>query len=285
MDPLSNWLQAKEEEEKISARHDERDELTESRTASSTPITTGQKNEVFGLDLLQCVSDWQKGGDEKQKRRRGQELKRVCSSLPEEFRSVSQPCYRQVSLEPAFLVSLASNLNLTETISSWTTSYEVAKAFKGGVPPPGYQGVIFELTKESACEVIVNIDALFGCGLFVSALRDNESKIRDYGHGIGRYENSQKEAVICVEYVALKSIRAWGGYSSSERDLARKFLGHEPSEDESEQFKLLLSSKGKCVGPKWVDNPEAVTRYASTIPTILRDLQERKAKKREDGSG
>lgn len=37
----------------------------------------------FSLELLQAVSDWQRGGDAKQNIRRGQTLKDACASLPQ----------------------------------------------------------------------------------------------------------------------------------------------------------------------------------------------------------
>ena len=37
----------------------------------------------FFLSVLQAVSDWQRGGDAKQNKKRGQKLKEVCAPLPE----------------------------------------------------------------------------------------------------------------------------------------------------------------------------------------------------------
>jgi hypothetical protein len=50
------------------------------------------------LELLQAVSNWQRGGNAAQNKRRGQKLKAICASLPQEYRTCSLCCFRQVAL-------------------------------------------------------------------------------------------------------------------------------------------------------------------------------------------
>lgn len=87
------------------------------------------------LRLLRAVSDWQRGGDPRQSRRRGLALKEACAALPEIYRASYLASFRQVSLEKGSVWDLIGEDCLTEKVSSWTFDIEVAKAFKGGVPP------------------------------------------------------------------------------------------------------------------------------------------------------
>ena len=57
-------------------------------------------------------------------------------------------CFRQIALDKGSVWDLLAENKLDEKISSWTTDLQIAKTFKGGVPPQGqgWQGLIFVLT-------------------------------------------------------------------------------------------------------------------------------------------
>jgi hypothetical protein len=111
---------------------------------------------VFTLEFLQVVSDWQRGGDVRQKARRGKRLEKLTAGVDARFRKCEFTCLRQVALEKGPIWKLIAERNLPETISSWTVSPAVAKGFKGGVPPEGWQGVIFALHPRPS-EVVLSI--------------------------------------------------------------------------------------------------------------------------------
>jgi len=93
--------------------------------------------EIFTRDLVQAVSDWQRGGSHDQKVKRGQRLKAVATLLPDHFRACTTTCFRQEAHEKGRVWQLLADNHLPETIASWTTDIAIAKAFKGGVPPAG----------------------------------------------------------------------------------------------------------------------------------------------------
>jgi len=96
----------------------------------------------FSIEFLQAVNDWQRGGDAKQNRKRGESLRSQCRSLPETFRESPLVCHRQIALPKSGVWDLIGAGKLTEKVSSRTLDLEVAKGFKGGVPPKdqGYHG-------------------------------------------------------------------------------------------------------------------------------------------------
>jgi hypothetical protein len=101
----------------------------------------------FTLPVLQAINDWQRGGDEKQARKRGAKLKAACICLPAEYRECHLVCFRQKALVTGEVWDLLGEGRLAERISSWSTDLSVAKNFKGGVPPElqGLRAVIFNL--------------------------------------------------------------------------------------------------------------------------------------------
>jgi hypothetical protein len=64
------------------------------------PGTPFMISEIFPLELVQAVSDWQRGGSHNQKVKRGQRLKAVTAELPEAFRLCTDPCFRQEAVTP-----------------------------------------------------------------------------------------------------------------------------------------------------------------------------------------
>lgn len=220
---------------------------------------------MFTLELLQAISDWQRGGDTKQKLKRGNALKEVAKKLPNKYKSISNECYRQIALDGSSIWNIGTQYKLRETISSWTTSLEIAKKFKGGVPPIGYQGAIFKVSPINNLEVIINLNELFNCIDFKEFLELNKRKIRDYDKGTERYGNSQQELVISVEYLNLDSLFAWGGYSGSENQLAELYFGHPANNQEIELFQDLMRLAGLECGPYWLTNKEAVMRVSEKL--------------------
>ncbi|MDO8333298.1 MAG: hypothetical protein Q7T35_01340 [Nitrosomonas sp.] len=233
---------------------------------------------MFSLELLQAISDWQRGGNASQKARRGIALKEAAKDLPETFKKISSNCYRQIAMDNSSVWNIGTKYQLSETISSWTTSLEVAKQFKGGVPPKGYQGVIFKISPIDELEVIVNLQELFECNEFKDAIEEHKDKICGFHSGIGKYGNSQLEAVISTEYLKLETLFAWGGYTSPESELAEIYFGHIASEDELRIFRDLMNQAGHKCGAYWLTTADAVQRVSEKLKVHGERLSEIKKK-------
>jgi len=165
---------------------------------------------TFTLGLVQAVNDWQRGGDAQQKKKRAKALKKAAADLPERFQSTSSRCYRQIALRDSGLRHLGNKYKLPEAVSAWTKSEEVAKQFKGGVPPKEWQGVIFAIEPDND-NVAIDIDALYSDDDFVNAISKYKDKIKGYYSGIGKYRGSQNEVVIEISDVSIEAMHAWGG--------------------------------------------------------------------------
>lgn len=233
------------------------------------------KENIFSLPLLQAISDWQRGGDAKQMNRRAQELKKECASLPEEYRTCLLVCFRQIALPKGGVWNLIGEDRLPEKISSWTIDLELAKAFKGGVPPEGqgYQGTILYLHPPPG-SVIVNLYRLYSDEDFVDSLEKNKSNITGYSLGAGRYHNSQSEVVLEIHEVTQEDIYSLGGHSSSIEELvalAADLVYRRPSTPEEQQDLLLKAeAAGVNAGPQWL-NMDATRRVlARTKPQAER---------------
>jgi hypothetical protein len=206
---------------------------------------------MFDLEFLQALNDWQLGGNPLQKKKRGLRLKEATSRLEPSFRTVSLCSFRQVALDKSSLWKLGDTLHLSETISSWTVSPEIAMEFKGGVPPQGWQGVILVLAPEPE-NVVVNLVSLYSNEAFRSACGASRARIRRYHAGIGQYGGSQHEVVLEISSVPITAVYALGGYSNSREVVARKFFGYEPTSLGKYRFDLLLARSGRTIGQHWL---------------------------------
>lgn len=221
----------------------------------------------FPLSLLQAVSDWQCSSTE----RRSQALKAACADLPEEYRTCLLVCYRQLALPKGGVWDLIGKDHLPEKISSWTLDVEIAKAFKGGVPPEGqgFQGTILCLYPPTG-SVIVNLWKLYQEPAFIEAMEKNKGNITRYLDGAGRYGNGQSEVVLEIDAVTPEDIYSLGGHSSPLEELvaqAADLVYRRPATDEERQDLFLKATcSGASAGPKWL-NMDATRRVlARTKP-------------------
>lgn len=217
-------------------------------------------SDLYSVELIQAISDWQRGGSSAQKQKRGAVLKKLAATLPERFRETTDRCYRQIALSEGHLRHVGTKYELLESISGWTKSELVAQEFKGGVPAKGgYQGVIFAVIPTEG-QVILDIAALFADEGFNAAIKEHQGSINGFYDGINRYRSSQQEVVLEMESVPLAALHAWGGYSSSSNDLAHMFFGHSPTPEEWAAFQQLMQRTGVTSGPYWLTTPDAVAR-------------------------
>jgi len=205
----------------------------------------------FPDHVIQAISDWQRGGSPDQKKRRGVALKDACTELPDKFRRTMLVCFRQLALSKSAVWQLHDTLCLAETISSWTLATDVAKAFKGGVPPEGVPGLILDIVPP-ADSVVVNLAALYRDETFQAACDKARPRIEGFGSGIAKYGNTQNEIVLELDSVPMSSVYALGGHSSSREEIARLYFSHEPTTEEWEEFSRLERQSDVQLGPRWI---------------------------------
>ncbi len=231
---------------------------------------------TFTLEIVQAVSDWQRGGDHNAKVKRGVALKRACARLPSSFRTWGGPCYRREAHEKDRVWQLLADNHLPETIAAWTTDLDIAKTFKGGVPAAELRGVIFKLHPPAA-SVIVNLSALNADAEFHDACQRHQSQVSYYGGGIGRYGDSQKEVVLEIASLDRASIHAYGGYSSSREDLAELYFGRVPSDDDLAAFDRLCLQANAGAGPWWLSETGTQAVLKRMEPDMARLRAQRQA--------
>lgn len=206
--------------------------------------------EIFTRDLIQAVSDWQRGGSHNQKIKRGQRLKAAAASLPEHFRACVAPCFRQEAHKKDRVWQLLADNHLPETIASWTTDIAIAKAFKGGVPPADLQGVIFKITPPKN-SVVLNLAALHADPAFQTAVETHKASIDGYHNGIKRWGDSQREVVIELGNLDQASVHSYGGFSGSRETLVELHRQRKPSPEDLAEFDELAKKAGITPGGEW----------------------------------
>lgn len=234
---------------------------------------------MFSLEFLQAVSDWQRGGDARQKARRGKRLAELAAVVDGRFRSCELTCLRQVALEKTPLWQLLAERRLPESISSWTVSPAVAKGFKGGVPPEGWQGVIFAHFPKAA-EVVLSIYKLYQDAEFAAAMANHASQIDGYADGAGKYGASQHEVVLKIEALDTATVLAMGGYSADRDTLVKMMFQREPTADDIAWFEHYRRKAGIELGAWWLEGEPWERVLARMQPRIeqLRAMKEAQMK-------
>jgi hypothetical protein len=215
----------------------------------------------FSLKLLQAINDWQSGGDHEQKVRRGAALKALARNLRAEFRTPPSVCYRQEAHEKDRVWKLLAENKLPETIASWTSSLDVARDIKGGVPPEPLTGVIFRF-EPGVEQVIVNLEALYANPTFRSAIGKHKKNIKRYWNGIGKYQDQQREVVLDLGSLDAATVHLYGRYSGTLKQLIKAFVEVHGVEPDAAQVKELSEKVAK---PCWLS--EAGTR--AVLETVL----------------
>jgi hypothetical protein len=229
----------------------------------------------FTLELLQAINDWQRGGDHKQKLRRGEKLKQHAAALPEQFRTCSDTCYRQEAHEKDRIWKLLADESLPETIAAWTTDLSIAQDFKNGVPPDGLRGVIFSLTPPSE-SVVINLIEIYRDPDFRSAIERHKSGIIGFGDGIERYDNSQREIVLELYKLGPETIHCYGGYSSDRGTLAQQFFGHKPNAEGLAFFEQLCRQANIPEGGAWWLSEEGTKNVLDRMAPHINRLKQSK---------
>lgn len=230
-------------------------------------------NVEFTSELLQAINDWQKSSTDK----RGQRLKKLAAALPDDFRTCGLCCFRQIALDKGSVWDLLAENQLPEKISAWTTELELAKSFKGGVPPQGqdWQGVIFVMAPKQE-HVVLNLSALYQDKGFQAAIQKYKSSIDYFSDGIGRYGNTQSEVVIEIPDISVPDVHALGGFSSNKDEVARLIFGRVPTDEELKWFDAALANSGEQLGPAWVEG-ERVDRIVKQMQPHVQNLKNIKA--------
>jgi len=232
----------------------------------------------FSLELLQAVSDWQKGGDTIKK---GERLKNsIPADLPKKFRTCFMSCYRQEAHAKERIWQLIADNHLPERIAAWTLDLTVAKAFKGGVPPLDLHGVIFKIVPPTG-SVILNLTELYRDADFLAALQKCRDKIVGWHEGAGRYQDTQQEVILELESLdcAIDNVVSLGGFIGSVEQIAQELYGRDPSSAELKQVSNELTSLTPR-GDWWLT--ETGTRAVlERVKPHLKRLREKKRRQEE----
>jgi hypothetical protein len=231
---------------------------------------------IYTRALIQAVNDWQRGGDHKQKVRRGQHLKESAALLPPPVRACDQTCFRQEAHEKERIWQLLADRHLPETIAAWTTDLTTAKNFKGGVPQPGLQGVIFSLVPPPGT-VVLNLAALFADADFRAAVALHKSSINGYHDGIGRWDASQCEVVLELGNLEPATVYSYGGFSADRETLAELLLQRKPTAADLATLDALCAKAGIKPGDWWL-SPEGTRAVLARIEPHLPRLKDKKAR-------
>ncbi|MCX5510436.1 hypothetical protein [Pseudomonas sp. BJa3] len=208
-------------------------------------------DECFSLDLVTAVNRWMLSPSADV----ASLVDKAAANLPVEFRMREAPVFRRVALGKSSIWQLLGEQSLSEKISSWTLDSALAKAFDGGVPPVGWQGVIFKILPDRG-RTVLNIYRLFSSGEFRAAVQKHRAQVPNIEYGIDEFSNSESEVIVELDYLRPEDVWSYGGYSASEAEIiemaAAEMLGRAPTEDERNYLSTCLKASGAKLGAKWI---------------------------------
>jgi hypothetical protein len=230
---------------------------------------------VFTLSLLQAINDWQRNADPGKKSGLAADLRREADVLPPQFRTRGSHAFRKLDLYKDTVWKIADELELPETISSWSLSPEAASRFNGGVPLEGIQGVIFSIPP-GVGTVILNLDMLYRTHEFRQAVKRHRAEITNYDEGIGHYENREVEVLIELKSIRLTDIHALGGRSGSPSEIFaqvnKRRQGDKLPPLSQEEFDKALATSAAKLGADWIEGG-AKDRVLAKIAAIMPQLR------------
>lgn len=230
---------------------------------------------TYTLQFLQAVNDWQKGGDPLKK---GTRLAGLTKEFPENLRTCSDICYRQEAHDPSRTWQLIVDRHLPLRISAWTTDLSVAKAFKGGVPPAGLQGVIFQTVPPQG-SVILNLIELYKDPEFHRALADLGNQIIGRCDGIDRYGIFQSEVILDLPTGFTAEIYTLGGFSGTAEQIAKEAFQRPPDETEVAEVRNAMAAAGQNAGAEWWLSREGARNVLVRTRPHIERLRAKKAAK------
>ena len=238
---------------------------------------------TFELPLLQAISDWQRGDENRERGGLlGRQLKAACVNLPDRFKACDSMCYRRMLLDKRGQWKLLAENELGEKISSWTMDLEVAKGMKGGIPDESDaqagRATIFQMTPPSG-SVITNLAALYADPKFCAAMTANSAAIINFDEGAASYWDIEQEVVIEIDTIAQADIYSMGGESHDFDTLVltAAFLAYGPamSQAQWDEFRVHAESIRHEAGKKWLA-PDAFRRVLARVQQHVPRLLERK---------
>ncbi len=152
---------------------------------------------MFDRSFLIALSNWQKGWNENQAKRRelADALVKACDTLPDNFKNCKVPCFRKRFIVGGEIVPIILEDNYFEGIASWTTDIECAKKLKGLINPATSFAIVFKQLPRKV-DVIVNINELWLNQDFENAVQELKKTDPELAYPLLNFKDYQSEVVL-----------------------------------------------------------------------------------------
>jgi hypothetical protein len=159
--------------------------------------------------LIRAIDSWQLGS--KDKARKARRLRDLSRALPDNYREAPKEVFRQVrTTAPLLGMGIALDV-IPETVSSWTTSLEVAKRFREEDQDRRKAMIIFARRPEPK-DIILNLNPLYADGDFLDTVEATAKRLGKPFRGIDRWRDRQKEVVLKETVIGNDEIVTLGAF-------------------------------------------------------------------------
>ena len=225
---------------------------------------------IFTDKFLEALGAWQNGWGEDQARKEplAAALSQESASLPDQYRTVPEPCYRKRFIHKGELVDLVLCDEKDEGIASWTTDLRFAERMKGLVRTNAVSAAIFRHAPTNG-EVIVSLPSLWADHSFGNAVQDYDARGGAFAAALLNFKDTQSEIVLRTPLRG-SEIVALSGASSPFDELCDQ--AGIPEQDRDNIFKKLVDAGTYPGDPQYIDleaSQRAISRPIQKLYAII----------------
>jgi hypothetical protein len=228
------------------------------------------RSDIYPEGLIRAIDRWQAGS--KDKARKARMLWDWSRHLPPQYRALPTTVFRQVRVNARLGIGMAVGVFL-ESISSWTTSHQVAQRFRQEDGDREKVLMIFA-RHPAADDIIINLNALYADPDFMETVRATSARLDKTFRGIERWKGSQEEVVLKETTIANDEIVSLGAFRQIS-DVVPLVGTRDPNAPSDEQIFRELT--GKTVDEHfWTSRESAATGVRNVADRVHAFLAEKR---------
>jgi hypothetical protein len=223
------------------------------------------RSELYTRELIDAIDDWQAGS--RGKERKAARLIKVSRHLPESYRTVPAEVFRQLRANARLAVGVAFDA-MTDFVSSWTTSLDVAKHFRESDGDRTKVLMIFR-RRPAAGDVILDLNVVYADPDFMDTVQDTEKRFSCRFNGIGSWQNGQCEVVLNETVMCNDDIISLGAFRDLDAVLPRLGIALVPEAEVRKELGLPPIDQHFWTSPETA--ADGIRNAAGRIQAYLKD--------------
>jgi len=150
------------------------------------------RTDLYPEGLIRAIDRWQSGANDKA--RKARRLRDWTRELPYAYRAAPETVFRQMRINAQLGIGIALDA-IPETMSSWTTSLEVAQRLREKDQDRRKVMIIFA-RHPAPKDIILNLNTVYAGSDFMDTVNATATRLNTHFTGIERWQGTQEEVVL-----------------------------------------------------------------------------------------